>query len=142
MGHELLRRWPDWDWPLRLAFAGVFLPHGVRKLIALPAYARILPLPEWMILGVGLMEVSAAVLVVAGAVVARAWLSRAAGLLILPLMLGAVFWLHWGQWHFAASATHPAGGMEFPFVMLMLATWFAVSPRLAFDSAGDRSLRD
>lgn len=129
------------QWPLRLAFAGVFLPHGVRKLISLPIYARMLPLPEWAIVGVGLMEVAAGVMILAGGVsTARAWLTRGAGLLILPLMLGAVFWLHWGQWHFASSATHPAGGMEFPFVMLMLATWFAVSSRFAFDSAGDRSL--
>lgn len=131
MEYGLLRRWSDW--PLRLAFAGVFLPHGVRKLVALPTYARILPLPEWAILGVGLIEVTAALMAIAGGFVARRWLTRAAGLLIVPLMLGAVFWLHWGQWHFSASSTHPAGGMEFPFVMLMLATSFAFVPRIEFD---------
>ena len=34
--------------------------------------------------------------------------------------------VHWGQWHFAASETHPMGGMEFQFTLLMIALYFVI----------------
>ena len=52
--------------------------------------------------------------------------TRLGGLLIVPVMLGAIFMMHWGQWHFAASETHPMGGMEFQSTLLMIALYFVV----------------
>jgi len=51
-------------------------------------------------------------------------LTRLGGLFITPVMLGAIFMVHRGQWRFAATETHPMGGMEFQFTLLMIALYF------------------
>lgn len=53
-------------------------------------------------------------------------LTRLGGLCIAPVMAGAIAMVHWGQWHFAASETHPMGGMEFQFTLLMIALYFVI----------------
>jgi putative oxidoreductase len=53
-------------------------------------------------------------------------LTRLGGLLIAPVMLGAIAMVHWGQWSFAPSDTHPMGGMEFQFTLLMIALYFVL----------------
>ena len=35
--------------------------------------------------------------------------------------------VHWGQWSFVASDSHPMGGMEFQVVLLALGLWFAAT---------------
>jgi putative oxidoreductase len=44
---------------------------------------------------------------------------------VVPVMIGAIVMVHWGQWSFVATETHPRGGMEFQMVLLLLALWFA-----------------
>jgi putative oxidoreductase len=52
------------------------------------------------------------------------WVTRLGGLLIIPPMLGAIFMVHWPQWSFVPSETHPMGGMEFQVSMLLLGLFF------------------
>lgn len=34
-------------------------------------------------------------------------------------MLGAIFMVHWGPWRFAATESHPMGGMEALYVLFV-----------------------
>jgi len=49
-----------------------------------------------------------------------------AGLAIAPVMLGAIFMVHWGRWNFMPAEGFPAGGMEFQVVLLLIAAYFVV----------------
>ncbi len=74
---------------------------------------------------VAVLETGGALLILAGGV-SKDWMTRVGGLLIVPVMLGAIFMVHWGQWSFMPSETHPVGGIEFQFTLLMIALYFAV----------------
>ncbi len=53
-------------------------------------------------------------------------ITRLAGLAIAPVMLGAIFMVHWSRWDFAPAEGYPAGGMEFQVVLLLTALYFLV----------------
>ena len=98
------------DWLLRIALAAVFLFHGIGKFIGdegVGGFAQMMGLPLFVAYLVAFAEV-------------------AGGLAIIPVMLGAIFMVHWGRWNFATSESHPMGGMEFQVVLLLIATWFAL----------------
>ena len=63
-----------------------------------------------------------------------------AGLAIVPVMLGAIFMVHWGRWSFSPTETHPMGGMEFQVVLLLIALFSTYLGWLP--SSGYRSLAD
>ena len=54
------------------------------------------------------------------------WATRIGGLLIVPVMIGAIMMVHWPQWSFVPSETHPMGGMEFQVVLLTLGLYFFI----------------
>ena len=37
--------------------------------------------------------------------------------------------VHWGQWNFVASATHPMGGAEFQVTLLLMQLYLLAIPR-------------
>jgi putative oxidoreductase len=41
-------------------------------------------------------------------------------------MIGAIVMVHWGQWSFVATDTHPMGGMEFQVVLLLMGLYYLV----------------
>ena len=53
-------------------------------------------------------------------------ITRLSGLAIIPVMLGAIFMVHWPRWSFAPTEEFPMGGMEFQVVLLLIATYFVV----------------
>lgn len=116
------------DWPLRLALGSAFMYHGTRKFPLLDLFSEILSLPVATIVLIAIAESFGGLLIIVGR-----WLpgvvTRLGGALIFPIMLGAVH-LHWGQWSFAPTESHPYGGIEFPFTMLMLSTYFIVAGNL------------
>ena len=71
-----------------------------------------------------LTETGGGVLLLAG-VFGKDILTRLGGLLIAPVMAGAIMMVHWPQWAFMASETHPMGGMEFQFAMMLTGLYFA-----------------
>jgi len=112
-------------WPIRLAMASIFLYHGLGKFM-MPEMAAMMGLshPVWLLVataevlgGTGFI-VGGLLIGVAGAVI-----TRLAGLAVIPVMLGAIVMVHWGQWNFVASETHPMGGMEFQVLILSVATY-------------------
>ncbi len=53
-------------------------------------------------------------------------ITRLAGLAMAPILLGAIFMVHWGRWNFAPAEGFPMGGMEFQVVLLLTALYFLV----------------
>ena len=117
-------------WLIRLPFAAVFLYHGTGKLGAPAEMATAMSAPVLMIVMVGLAEVLAGLGAIVGGIqgfAKRDLVTRLAGLAAAPVMLGAIAMVHWPQWSFAPSESHPMGGMEFQVTMLCIAIYFMVT---------------
>ncbi|MCF7992871.1 MAG: DoxX family protein [Thiohalocapsa sp.] len=112
-------------WLLRAGFASVFLFHGVGKFADMAGFAAMMGLPVFVAWLVALAEVGGGLAVLAGGSMRRDWLTRLGGLAVVPVMIGAIAMVHWPQWSFVASETHPMGGMEFQVVLLLMGLWFA-----------------
>ncbi len=112
-------------WALRIALASVFLYHGIGKLVGLEQTAEMLGLPFIIALLVALAEAGGGALVIVGAFT-RDWITRIGAAFIIPVMLGAVFMVHWPQWSFVASESHPMGGMEFQVTLLLVALYLVI----------------
>ncbi len=112
-------------WMLRLALASVFIYHGVPKLLHLVGTAKMLGMPVFIILLVARAEVVGGALVFAGGFF-KEWITRVGALMLVPVLLGAIFMVHWGQWSFVASDSHPMGGMEFQVVLLLTTIYLLI----------------
>ena len=110
---------------IRIAAAGVFLFHGLSKFGNLSGGAEMMGLPVWLWGLVGVLETLGGALILAGGFLPD-WATRLGGLFIIPPMLGAIFMVHWPQWSFVPSDTHPMGGMEFQVSMLLLGIFFVL----------------
>lgn len=120
-------------WFLRIAITAVFLYHGLTKLPQLEVAAEFFGLSPAIFTLVAMMETSGAMLVFLGGFVGQG-VTRLGVILLLPIMIGAISLVHWPQWTFAPSETHPLGGMEFQVtVILVLLT-------LAFSGDSERAL--
>ena len=53
-------------------------------------------------------------------------LTKTSGGIIAFVMLGAIKMVHWEQWGFMASKSHPAGGMEFQFTLMCIGLYFLI----------------
>jgi putative oxidoreductase len=113
-------------WILRIAIAAVFIPHGLDKLGDLSAFAEMTGMPGAVALLVALAEVGGSILILAGGVRAG-WLTLVGAAALVPVMVGAIVMVHWGQWHFMATETHPMGGMQFQVTLLLVLTYLAAS---------------
>jgi len=110
---------PIAHWFLRLALASVFLYHGLTKFPNLNGLAQMMKMPVIMIALLATMETLGGLLVLLGGFL-KDWMTRLGALLLIPVMLGAIFMVHWGQWSFIASKTHPMGGIEFQVTLLFI----------------------
>jgi putative oxidoreductase len=116
---------PHAHWALRLAVFSVFTYHGVEKLGDLGGFAEMTELPIAVALLVALAEAGGGLLVLLGGFL-KDWMTRLGALMTMPVMLGAIFMVHWGQWSFMATETHPMGGMEFQVTLLLILAYLAV----------------
>jgi len=116
---------PHAHWLLRLGILSVFLYHGLDKLGNLGGFAEMAQMPVAVALLVALAEAGGAILVFLGGFM-KDWMTRIGALAILPVMLGAIFMVHWGQWHFMATETHPMGGMQFQVVLALVLLYLAI----------------
>lgn len=120
---------PHAHWFLRIALASVFVFHGVSKFAGGLATPPMIDLPTAVWGLVAFAEVAGGVLVLAGGFIkdrAGDLATRAGGLAIAPVMLGAIFMVHWPRWNFAPAPDQgfPMGGMEFQVVLLLIALYF------------------
>lgn len=112
-------------WLLRAALASVFLYHGITKFPQLQQLAQMMSMPVSLILLLAVMETLGGSLVLFGGFLGdRA--TRLGALLLVPVMVGAITKVHWGQWSFVATESHPMGGMEFQVTLLLTALFLLV----------------
>ena len=109
-------------WALRIAISSVFLYHGLDKLGNLAGFAEMAAMPVAIATLVALAEAGGGILVFVGGF-SKDWMTRLGALMIIPVMLGAIFMVHWGQWHFMATETHPMGGMQFQVTLLLISVY-------------------
>ena len=110
---------PYAHWLLRVALASVFLYHGLGKFPVLSQMAEMMQMPLIMVLMVALAEVVGPILILLGGFF-YGWMTRIGALMLIPVMLGAIFMVHWGQWNFMSTESHPMGGIEFQVTLLLI----------------------
>ena len=111
-------------WFVRIPFAITFAGHGAGKLLMPRASADMLDLSLPMVLLVGVAEVLAGIGAIIGGIERvphRQLVDRLTGIAAVPVLLGAIFLVHWPRWSFVASESHPFGGMEFQVLLLGVA---------------------
>lgn len=122
---------PHAHWLLRIALASVFIYHGVSKFAGGLAVPPMLDLSSTVWALVALAEIAGGVLALAGGLVSGRpgdLATRAGGLVIIPVMLGAIAMVHWPRWNFAPAPDQgfPMGGMEFQVTLLLIALYFVL----------------
>ncbi len=117
-------------WLLRITLTSVFLYHGVLKFTRLEGMSEFLQLPVIVILLVALAEAAGGALVLLGGFVkgdfAGRWMTRLGALMIIPVMIGAIAMVHWGQWNFVPADSHPLDGMQFQVTLLLISLYFVI----------------
>ncbi len=116
---------PHAHWLLRISLAGVFIFHGIGKVMNLGGFSEMLGLSTAVVALVAFAELAGGVGIIVGAFT-KDLITRLAGLAIAPVLLGAIFMLHWGRWNFTPAEGFPMGGMEFQVVLLLTALYFVV----------------
>lgn len=116
---------PYAHWLVRIALAAVFIYHGLDKFTQLNGIAQMMGIPVAMLAAVALAETAGGVLILAGGFIGS-WATRLGGILLIPVMLGAIAMVHWPRWAFTPSDTHPMGGMEFQVTLLLAAAFFVL----------------
>jgi len=111
-------------WPIRLTMAGIFVYHGAGKLM-MPGMAKMMGLPEsvWML--VGAIEALAGIGFVLGGIMNNDKITRLSGLALVPIMIVAIYMVHWPHWSFMVTEAAPMGGMEFQVLILSVALYSA-----------------
>ncbi|MBN4055895.1 DoxX family protein [bacterium AH-315-J23] len=116
-------------WLLRGSLASVFLYHGVMKFTNLEGTAAMLSLSMSATVLVALAEtVGSLLLILGGLGKARLYdlATRIGALMNIPVMLGAIAFVHKGRWNFVPSETHPMGGMEFQVTLILIMLYIAI----------------
>ena len=116
---------PNAHWLLRIALASVFIFHGWGKVMNLGGFSEMLGIPVAVIALVTFAELAGGIGIIAGAFT-KDLITRLAGLAVVPVLLGAIFMVHWGRWNFVPAEDFPMGGMEFQVVLLLMALYFLV----------------
>ncbi len=116
---------PHAHWLLRVALAGVFLYHGLYKVSNFGGFSQMMGLPTSVAALVTFAELAGGVGIIVGALT-NDLITRLAALAMAPILLGAIFMVHWGRWNFAPAEGFPMGGMEFQVVLLLTAFYFLV----------------
>lgn len=123
-------------WLLRIALASVFLYHGLLKFANLDGFANMLPISYTEVVLVALAETGGALLLLFGGLGHKPIFNlatRVGALLNIPVMIGAISLVHWGQWNFLPSTSHPMGGIEFQSVLILVMLYIAITGNKDFE---------
>lgn len=116
-------------WLLRLAIASVFVYHGALKFSNLEGFATMLPISYFEVVLVGLANIGSALVLIGGfrddAFSDLA--TRVGAAFNIPVMIGAIYLVHWGRWNFVPTETHPLGGMEFQVVLAAVMLYLVIT---------------
>ncbi len=116
---------PNAHWLLRISLASVFIFHGVGKAVILGGFSDMTGLPTAAAALVTFAELAGGVGIIVGAFTSDL-ITRLSALAMAPVMLGAIFMVHWGRWGFTPAEGFPMGGMEFQVVLLLMALYFLI----------------
>jgi len=117
-------------WLLRIALASVFVYHGLLKFSNLEGFAQMLPISYTEVVLVALAETVGGLLVLLGGFrddVISDLATRIGAALNIPVMIGAISIVHWGQWNFVPNEIHPMGGFQFQAVLLLVMLFLVVT---------------
>ena len=126
-------------WFLRIALASVFIFHGALKFQNLEGFAQMLPISYLAVVLVATAETAGGLLVLLGGLRHNALsnlATRIGAALNIPVMIGAITLVHWGQWNFLPTETHPMGGIEFQTVLILLMLYLAFTGNKGVTSIG------
>ena len=117
-------------WLLRIALASVFIYHGLLKLSNLEGFAQMLPIGYAQVLLVAMAEAGGGLLLLIGGFGNDRYsdlATRLGAALNIPVMIGAIWMVHWGQWNFVPNETHPMGGMQFQVVLALVMLYLVIT---------------
>ena len=116
-------------WLLRLAIASVFVYHGALKFSNLDGFATMLPISYFEVVLVGLANIGSALVLIGGFRddVFSDIATRVGAAFNIPVMIGAIYLVHWGRWNFVPTETHPLGGMEFQVVLAAVMLYLVIT---------------
>ena len=126
MFDQLNRFQPQAHWLLRVAFASVFLFHGIGKVASVSGFAEMMNLSLPVAALVTFAEVAAGIGIVVGGF-NREFITRLSALAGIPVLIGAIVLVHGPRWSFTPAEGFPLGGMEFQVVLLLIAVYFLVT---------------
>lgn len=112
-------------WLLRIALASVFLYHGIGKFPVLQQLAGMMKMPVSMIFMLAMVETAGSILILLGGFW-KDWMTRLGALMLIPVMVGAIVLVHWGQWNFMPTPAKPMGGMEFQVTLLLIQVYLLI----------------
>ena len=67
--------------------------------------------------------------------------TRIGAALNIPVMIGAITIVHWGQWNFVPSETHPMGGFQFQAVLLLLMLYLVFTGNRRFAAPETKNIQ-
>ena len=117
-------------WLLRLPFAATLAFHGLGKFADMTAAAEMFSLPVPLFTVVAIAEVLAAIGIIVGGIPMfplKDIATRLAGLSALPVLVGAIFMVHFPRFSFTPTNEFPMGGSEFQLLLLGVAIYFILS---------------
>ena len=123
---------------LRISLASVFIYHGILKFMNLDGFAQMLPISYTMVVLVALTETGGGLLVLLGGLRDDAMAdmaTRVGAALNIPVLIGAIALVHWGQWNFVPSETHPMGGFEFQAVLILVSLYLVITGNQGFSES-------
>lgn len=126
-------------WFLRIALASVFIFHGALKFQNLEGFAQMLPISYLAVVLVATAETAGGLLVLLGGFRDNALsnlATRIGAALNIPVMIGAITLVHWGQWNFLPTETHPMGGIQFQTVLILLMLYLVFTGNKGVASIG------
>lgn len=129
---------------LRISLASVFIYHGALKLMNLEGFAQMLPISYTMVVLVALAETGGGLLVLLGGLRDDAMAdmaTRIGAALNIPVLIGAIALVHWGQWNFVPSETHPMGGFEFQAVLILVSLYLVITGNQGFSESKENNIQ-
>lgn len=117
-------------WFIRIPFAATFIFHGLGKFGNLAGSAEMMGIPVFIFTLVAIAEVLAGLGAIVGGLPnfsKNDLVTRLAGLAAAPVMLGAIFMVHFPRFSFVPTEEFPMGGFEFQLLLLGIAIYFMLT---------------
>ena len=117
-------------WFIRVPFAATFIFHGIGKFTNLAGSAEMMGMPVFLLGLVAVAEVLAALGALVGGLpffTKKDLVTRLAGLAAAPVLIGAIFMVHWPRFSFVPTKEFPMGGFEFQLLLLGVAIYFILA---------------